>query len=209
MNAIATPALPTHLLTELALHLRNSGSDLSVTQAVTAAIRAWITANTPQPSPAPADPETSQGYQWKTLFLPSGTELRMSTRESTYRARVEGDNIMFQGRRVSPRGMTLAIAGEGRNAWRDVWLKLPGERYWKQAIRCRNDQERAIRSQAAQAPATAADSVAAAAVTMSDAVKTLLELMERITARPVQVDDRRVGPARREDDILADHCALD
>jgi hypothetical protein len=209
MNAIATPTLPSHLLTELAVHLRNSGSNLSVTQAATAAIRAWIAANTPQPSPAPADPASTRGYQWKNLFLPSGTELRMSTRESTYYGRVEGDDILFQGRRVSPRGMTLAIVGEGRNAWRDLWLKLPGERYWKQAIRCRLDQERAIAALAAKAPETPADTVAAAAVAMSDALKTMLELMERVGAHPAHADERRIGPARRDVDILAGDCAFD
>ena len=209
MNAIVAPVIPPHLLTELALHLRNSGSALSVTQAATAAIRAWISANTPQPSPPPANPATTRGYQWKTLFLPSATELRMSTRESTHSARVEGDDIMFRGRRVSPRGMTLAIVGEGRNAWRDLWLKLPGERYWKQAVRCRSDQERALRAQAAQPPVSPADTVSAAAVTMSDAIKTMLELVERLTARPERTDERRIGSARRADDILADHCAFD
>ena len=209
MNAILTPAVPHHLLTELALHLRNTGSDLSVAQAATAAIRAWITANTPQPPAPPADPEATHGYQWKSLFLPHGTELRMTTRQSTYNARVEGDHILFQGRRVSPRGLTLAIAGEGRNAWRDLWLKLPGERYWKSAQRCRSDQERSIRVQAATQAVTTVDTVAAAAVTMSDAVKTMLELMERLTAPPAPIDDRRIKPARRADDILADHCAFD
>lgn len=208
MNAIVSPTLPPHLLAELALHLRNSGSKLSVSQAAAAAIRAWITANSPQPSPPPADPAVCRGYQWKELFLPSGTELRMSTRESTNHARVEGDDIMFHGRRVSPRGFTLAIAGEGRNAWRDVWLRLPGERYWKQAVRCRHDQERSI-SMADKAPATPLDTVAAAAVSMSDALKTMQDLVERMCARPVPVEERRFTPARRAEDVLADHCAFD
>ncbi|WP_426100595.1 hypothetical protein [Massilia sp. TSP1-1-2] len=209
MNAIGSHTVPTHLVAELVLHLRNSGSKLSVVQAATAAIRAWIAANSPQPSPASADPASSQGYQWKTLFLPSGTELRMSTRQSTYHARVEGDDILFQGRRVSPRGFTLAVVGEGRNAWRDVWLRLPGERYWKQAVSCRADQERTLRSQAAKGPASPADTVAAAALVMSDALKTMLELVERVSARPVHADERRTTGARREEDILADHCAFD
>lgn len=209
MNAIVTDAVPPHLLAELALHLRNSASNLSVTQAASAAIRAWITANSQQIAPAPAVPDTSRGYQWKTLFLPGGTELRMSTRQSTYYARVDGDHIVFQGRRVSPRGMTLAVAGEGRNAWRDLWLKFPGERYWKQAIRCRSDQERTSRMQTARDIAAPGDTVAAAAVTMSDAVKTLLELMERLTAPAARRQERRVRSARRADDILADHCAFD
>ena len=88
-------------------------------------------------------------------------------------------------------------------------LKLPGERYWKQAVRCRSDQERALRAQAAQPPVSPADTVSAAAVTMSDAIKTMLELVERLTARPERTDERRIGSARRADDILADHCAFD
>ena len=137
----------------------------------------------------------------------------MTTRAATHHARVEGDDILYQGRRVSPRALTLAIAGEGRNAWRDLWLKFPGERVWKQATRCRSDQERSIRaqsaSQAAMQAATPADTVAAAAAVMSDALKTMLELIERVSARPVQADERRVNRTRREEDILADHCAFD
>jgi hypothetical protein len=45
MNAIVSHALPPHLLAELALHLRNSGSECTVAQAATEAIRAWIAAN--------------------------------------------------------------------------------------------------------------------------------------------------------------------
>ncbi len=90
----------------------------------------------------PFSAQQSRGYRWKTLFLPDGTDLRMETARATYYARVEGDQIIFDGRSVSPRGMTLAIAGEGRNAWRDLWLKPPGERFWKQATRCRNELKR-------------------------------------------------------------------
>ena len=209
MNAIASHTVAPHLLAELALHLRNTGSSLSVTQAASAAIRAWIGANTPQASPAPADPASSQGYQWKSLFLASGTELRMSTRSATYYARVKGDDIMYQGRRVSPRALTLAIAGEGRNAWRDLWLKFPGERYRKQAIRCRSDQERSMCVQLATQAAAPADTVAAAAAVMSDALKTMLDLIERVSTRPVQAEARRTNRARRGEDVLAERCAFD
>jgi hypothetical protein len=208
MNAIATHALPSHLLAELALHLRNSGSGFTVTQAATEAIRAWIAVNPPQ-QPAVDDSAPSQGYQWKTLFLPSGTELRMSTRESTYFARVVGDDILFEGRRVSPRGMTIAIAGNGRNAWRDLWLKLPAERYWKQAIRCRHEHERKACVPGDSPVLHPAENIAAAAVTMSDALKTMLALMERANAHAVPDEDRRIHPARRKDDNFAADCAFD
>ncbi len=154
MNALRSPILTPHIWRELAMHLRNSGSTLTLEQAATVAIRAWITANPPRfPAPAPAsdqpapppplaEPPTAEGYQWKSLFLPDGTDLRMSTREGTAHARVCGDDIIYQGRRISPRGLTLALAGDGRNAWRDVWLRLPGEIDFKPASLCRIEHQR-------------------------------------------------------------------
>ena len=229
MNATAPNTLPPYLVAELAMHLRNSGSELNVMQAASAAIRAWVKADKARlQAPAPAEAAAvsaaasaagpSRGYLWKNLFLPHGTELRMSTRESTYHARVEGDDILFNGRSVSPRGMTLAIYGEGRNAWRDLWLKLPGERYWKPASRCRREQEQnQTQEQQGQSQSQSqlvsavnpAQSLAAATVTMSDALRTMLSLMERVSARAIPEEDRRVKPARREADVFADHCALD
>ena len=226
MNATAPNTLPPYLVAELAMHLRNSGSELNVMQAASAAIRAWINADKARlQAPAPAEAAAasavaatagpSRGYLWKNLFLPHGTELRMSTRESTYHARVDGDEIRFNGRSVSPRGMTLAIYGEGRNAWRDLWLKLPGERYWKAASRCRREQEQEQPQSQSQSPsqlscaANPAQSLAAATVTMSDALRTMLALMARVSARAIPDEDRRVTPARREADVFADHCALD
>ena len=260
MNALYGPTLPPHLLSELAMHLRNTGSMLTVAQAATKAILAWMSAN-PTQAPDPEDPVPVQGYQWKTLFLPDGTEVRMSTREATYHARVVGDYIMFEGRRYSPRGFTLHIAGSGRNAWRDLWLRMPGERYYVSASRRRREQERvaaglpanpageqfkkeladraarnaertaanpapaeetatlasvpadgqapSLANAAAGATANHAQTVAAAAITMSEALRTMLALMERLSARAMPEDDRRIHPARRQDDILADACAMD
>ncbi len=140
MNAIASP-VPLHLLQELTMHLIKSGSPLTVAEAASAAIRAWIARHAQAevavpPSlqgtePAPtAEPSPSRGYQWKDLFLPEGTELRMCTAGHTYHARVTGDDIIYKGRRVSPRGLTLVVAGDGRNAWRDVWIRFAGQRHF-------------------------------------------------------------------------------
>jgi len=32
------------------------------------------------------------------------------------------------------------VAGTARNAWRDLWLRLPGQRYWKNAAFIRSEQ---------------------------------------------------------------------
>ena len=160
----------------------------------------------------------------------------MSASGSTYHARVEGDDIVFNGRKVSPRGLTLAIAGEGRNAWRDLYIRFPGERHFLPASRCRREHEQkheqdheqereqeheqereqerepklgACASNATAAPVSPADSLNAAALTTAEALKTTLALMEQAMTRPMPMDDRRVMAPWREIDILADHCAFD
>ena len=134
----------------------------------------------------------------------------MSTAGATYHACVVGDDIVFNGRKLSPRGLTLAVAGEGRNAWRDVWIRFPGERHFLPAIRCRREAGREQHVAAAVTPAAnPADSLNAAALTMSEALTTMLALMERVSARTMPADDRRVTAPRREIDVLADHCAFD
>jgi hypothetical protein len=224
MNAISSQ-VPPSLMAELTMFLRTSGNPLLPGQAASLAIRAWIQAQQ-QPASAGAAataPASGRGYQWKDLFLPEGTELRMSTLRATSQgatcyARVEGDHIIFRGNAVSPRGMTLAIAGEGRNAWRDLWLKFPGEPRFVPAIRCRREQARAANLPvvpAAPEPFTAAsgptpaDSLNAAALTMAEALKTTLALMARASAQAMPEHERRVTAARRGSDILAGECAFD
>ncbi len=222
MNAIASP-VPLHLLQELTVHLRKFGSKLTVAEAASAAIRSWIAreeqggalpAQTPASPPASADAEVpaSRGYQWKDLFLPEGTELRMSSAGQTYNARVVGDHIIYRGCKVSPRGLTLAIAGDGRNAWRDVWIRFSGQRHFLPASRCRREQYQQPLAPVAQAAApvdSCADSLNAAVLTMAEVLKTTLALMERVKAHAMPEDERRIRPPRRELDMLGDDCAFD
>ena len=207
MDAIWSQLDP-RLLAELTMHLGKTGSKLSPAEAAAVAIRTWI--NAQQRPPAEAnEPGATRGYQWKTLFLPEGTELRMSTMGSTHHARVVGDDIVYKGRKVSPRGMTLAIAGEGRNAWRDVYIKFPGEGSFVPASRCRREQAREQSAPAVAAPAASpADSLNAAVLTMSEALTTMLALMQQASAPKKPVDERRATGPRREVDIMAD-CAFD
>ena len=44
----------------------------------------------------------------------------MPHRGQNYYAKVVGDVILYEGRAVSPRQMTVAVAGPGHNAWRDL-----------------------------------------------------------------------------------------
>lgn len=73
------------------------------------------------------------GYQWKSLFLPSGTKIRIGIRRKVHHAIVEGDYILYHGEQVSPAQLVNQLAGCTRNAWKHVWLLLPGETRWRLA----------------------------------------------------------------------------
>lgn len=172
----------------------------------------------------------SRGYQWKELFLPDGTQLRMQSDGDVHHARVEGDRIVFEGKHVSPRQLTLAIAGNGRNAWRDLMLRLPGELHFRPATvhrrvaqaRIRVDAESGVGAVVAggaagsEAPAlragrrgSPAETIAAAAQAMSDALRTALALVEHSNAQSLPKYERRVDFHRRAADVMADHVRYD
>jgi hypothetical protein len=179
--------------------LRKLGSKMSIEEAATAAIEQWLAANgAPQSLASPA----LRGYQWKEVFLPDGTDVRMTYGTQTCYARVVGDDLVHEGRPMSPRHFTQWVAPGVRNAWRDLWLRFPGTRDWKRAY--------AVRRELAQSPPQSpAATINAAAACMSDALKTALALVEQTRPRPVQRDERRLEQPRRSSDVLADHCSFD
>ncbi len=77
------------------------------------------------------------GYQWKCLFLPSGTTLRTVYKRKSYLAHVAGSEILFEGHSVSPGQFVDEVAHCARNAWRTVWLRFPNDVEWKQAMTLR------------------------------------------------------------------------
>lgn len=216
MNAARLPPDNDDALLALGAHLRDSASALSLTDAVAVAIRAWLAANAAtaaisgsiQASGADAD-EASRGYQWKELFLPAGTELRMRYDDAVHHARVTGDAIVYRGRRVSPRQLTLAVAGDGRNAWRDLSLRLPGEAHFRPACVLRRMAKAGVETQRAAGCESPAATIAAAAASMSEALKTALLLVEHSNAQAVPTFERRVDKHRRGEDVLADHAMFD
>jgi hypothetical protein len=85
-------------------------------------------------------PETdyeTAGYLWKNgnsrLFLPHGTDIRMAYRGQDYTARVEGNDIIYDGYTTTPGSLANSIAGSSRNAWRDLWIKFPDDETWELA----------------------------------------------------------------------------
>ena len=202
MNALhSSNTIPTAALSELSDYLRTAGSTLTTTEAVVHALRLWIAAQR-----EPAVP--LRGYQWKCLFLPDGTHVRMSYDGTSYYANVAGDELVYQGQPVSPRQMTLAIAGDGHNAWRDLWIRRPGEKNWQSAWRLRRELESSASTQPAT-PTSQLEAVTAAAKTMSTALQTALLLVEHIDHHAQDHYERRVPKHRRKEDEMIDDCKFD
>lgn len=221
MNARQLLPVDTDTLLALNVHLRNTASECSASEVASQAIRAWLAASDGQrhgergvadASAAPARTVPS-GYQWKELFLPEGTELRMTYKSEVHHARVSGDAIVHQGRRVSPRQLTIAVAGDGRNAWRDLSLRLPGERHFRPACLLRRNVQGKLAAQRAAGSDPAAESpaaaIAAAAASMSEALRTALALVDHANAQSVRKYERRIDNQRRAADVMAGSVAFD
>jgi hypothetical protein len=74
-----------------------------------------------------------RGFQWKNVFLPEGTNLKTSYRQATEFAKVTGNCIVSdEGETFTPPYFANRQA-KGRNAWRFVWLRFPGEEHWIRA----------------------------------------------------------------------------
>lgn len=186
-----TAGVPPAASLELADYLRTSHSTLSQSEALSRAIKHWIAAQREAAAPL-------RGYQWKCVFLPTGSRIRMRHGEQSHYAEVIGDELIYQGVAVSPRQFTLAVAGEGRNAWRDVWLRLAGEKNWVCAIKLRHAQEQ---RPVALSPVEA---MAAAARTMSDALQTTVVLVEHAHHKASLRPEQRIPKRRRQEDLLPD-----
>jgi hypothetical protein len=214
MNAARLLPVSHDALLALDTHLRDNAIALPLTDAVALAIRAWLadSAGAVEIS-EPAQPAegdfASRGYQWRELFLPDGTALRMRYGDQVHHARVTGDAIVFLGRPVSPRQLTLAIAGEGRNAWRDLSLRLPGEQRFRPACVLRRLAKVSVEPRLASEPESPAATSAAAAASMSEALRTALTLVEHSNAGTVPKFERRVDKHRRGEDVMTDHAMFD
>lgn len=143
---IAVPISTSTFLT-LAKFLEAHGSDRDPVEAVELAIHYWM--DNADWKPEDLIPETvrseSRGYSWKYkdthVFLPHGTELRMRYKDHYNYAHVEGDEILYKEQPVSPGALTKLITGSNRNAWKDIWLKLPDSKSWKLADDYRRETE--------------------------------------------------------------------
>lgn len=123
-QAFAVP-LPDHLYMELEHQLRRHGSRTPPDEIVAMAVKEWMARQYGQ--------ATARGYQWKDLFLPEGTRLRVRHAGLSYFAQVEGDLLISDGKSVSPSVWVAQICGTVRNAWRDIWIRRNYTEPWTQA----------------------------------------------------------------------------
>jgi hypothetical protein len=147
-----------------------------------------------------------RGYQWKTLFLPDASKLRMRYARQSYYAEVVGEELLYQGDSLSPSQFAKAVAGDGRNAWRDLWIRFPGEKNWTLAATLRGSADNAKQplSQPSQIEA-----VSAAAKCMSQALQAALLLVEHSNAQSERKHERRAVRHRRLEDVMIDDCKND
>nr|WP_315252073.1 hypothetical protein [uncultured Duganella sp.] len=153
-------------------HLKVRGGAQDVAEAVDSAITLWLREQSQLPFNC--DPASVRGYQWKSLFLPEGTEIRSwSYGEHNY-ARVVGDEIIHKGKSVTPNEFAQSFARSMRNAWMDLSVRRPEDKQFKMAHRLRLE----LAQQARQAPATPAEPVATAATPAANAIGALLAALQ-------------------------------
>lgn len=97
----------------------------------------WIATTDAAPRPWADDDEPDDGYQWKQVFLPNGTELRAIHGGCSTYAKVEDEQILSEGAPTTPSRLANLRGCGTRNAWRTVWLRFPGDTRWRRAADCR------------------------------------------------------------------------
>jgi hypothetical protein len=186
-------SIPPAAYDELCDHLRTSRSALTPAEAIANAIKLWI-------AKCRADAAPVRGDQWKQLFLPETTRLRMRSGDIWHSAEVVGDDLIYRGEAVSPNLMVQQACGDGHNAWRELWIRFPDEKNWTNAAQLRAGHAKL----AAKAPQSPQEAMAAAAKAMSDALNTALTLVEHANHQSQNTLERRLPRYRRAHDLLDD-----
>lgn len=131
------PSYPVHLpiaeALRLKFHLRDTQPGVDPDAFVVELVQHWLDMHDER-TVLKAEGPAIHGFQWKNLFLPEGTQLRTSYHQKAEFAKVIGDFI------VSDDGVSLTPSQfanrrtTGRNAWRFIWLRFPGNASWGRAI---------------------------------------------------------------------------
>jgi hypothetical protein len=152
MNDIVTLALPVPTFCRLLQYVDAHPSAANAGEIAAMAIEAWLAGSEAHNT----SPLRHHGYQWKTVFWPEGTHLRVWNRTGYAYAEVIGDAIVYLGEPVSPHAFICRCKGISRSAWMEVALLFPGEDRWKRADALRSDLHKRPAAPATPAPTAAA-----------------------------------------------------
>lgn len=140
---IAVP-IPTDQFLDLVEFLRSKDDPRDPVEVVSIAIMYWM--DNADWKPELLVESDARGYQWKNVFLPEGTQIRMQYQSAYSYAKVEGDDLTYQGSPISPGSLAKTIAGGyNRNAWRDLWIKRPEDKEWILADELRAQSKDALK----------------------------------------------------------------
>ncbi|MEZ0247108.1 MAG: hypothetical protein ACAH09_10775 [Methylophilaceae bacterium] len=131
---------------ELTQFLNEKGDSRMPSTAICDAIDYWIDNADWKPELIRTESPTSRGYIWKykedSLFLPHDTDLRMRYMGKYHYAKVINDEIVYEGKPMSPALLVNTITAiekklGSRNAWKNLWIKRPYDKEWTLADDCR------------------------------------------------------------------------
>lgn len=141
MKTNVSVPIPTEQFLELAGFLQSNNDPRDPVEMVSSAVQYWLDNASWKPELLSEVSSDIRGYQWKNLFLPQGTQLRMQYKGTYSYAKVEDDEIVYRGKSISPARLANTIAGGSRNAWYELWIKRPKDKEWKLADECRGKEE--------------------------------------------------------------------
>lgn len=76
--------------------------------------------------------DPSRGYQWQAVYLPNGTQIRMTYRGDATYGEIKNGKLFLGEESMSPSEFAGRVANNtSRNAWRDIYVKFPGDGAWK------------------------------------------------------------------------------
>lgn len=198
--------LPNKVLLDLIAQLERRPGSKDLSEAITAAVEFWLADL--KKFPKTPDPNGLHGYQWKCLFLPEGTVLRSwSYGEHNY-ARVEGDEIIHNGKIVTPNQFARSFARTVRNAWQDLYVRRPGDKQFKLACVLRSEQLQAQKEACKALPLPAPVPVVAPARSASASAPASLSTPEPERRDTSQREDWTL-PERRKWRIRLEDIAFD
>lgn len=129
-------SLPLATFTDLRFHLMMARSGVEPDVFVTELVQHWLKLEEERLDLRKNGPAL-RGFQWKNVFLPEGTFLRTSYNHSVEFAKVVGDCIRSDDGEALTPSLFVNRYAKGRNAWRLIWLRFPGEESWIRADDCR------------------------------------------------------------------------